>query len=549
MKRKAFLLIAMIALIMCALTVAASAESAHEYYLVQAEDSEAAIALQAEGKTNIVTIAEITSSSANDAGAFFGGIEDYASIEFILAENIVSNNGENKGILINKPITLTIRYNGYIHAVVNGSKYNGVVLNNSEAQLRLIGSMATDENGEISTEFINPTVSNNIVTERGNLDIYHSGKVYVWAFSGNVYAENMRTLSYEEFVYGEGNGMTGTYEFVSCACKSTKCSSIGILGQKPKIINIDKGYYYGLSGHSVADGSVVKNATIDGFGISLDSWHNTPQTWMFENCTVNKVYTCTGRTHLAFRDCDLSNTEWSLGGDGWGDQFVRIYTSATCTENGKIELRRGTNKGYPSSYYDDEINNFNEPALGHTADPNKTGDIHYDSYLENGMLAVCMRCGVTMADDNIKADPLFTFLGYSTPEDGSYGIVASFIVNTKAIAQYEEMTGKTLTYGIVAGAKSNLGDQNPLDAKGNSVTLEKGSVVKAEVSREYASYDFVLTGMKENQLDTELVIASYVAVAEGEGESQATSVVYLQSTQKSSGLSVITYNTIPKEEK
>ena len=104
------------------------------------------------------------------------------------------------------------------------------------------------------------------------------------------------------------------------------------------------------------------------------------------------------------------------------------------------------------------------------------------------------------------------------------------------------MTGKTLTYGIVAAGKQNLGDISPLDENGNAAILSNGSVVKAEIGREYASYDFVLTGMNENQLDIELVIASYVVVKNGDD----ISVVYLQSTQKTNTLSAISYNTIPK---
>ena len=131
-------------------------------------------------------------------------------------------------------------------------------------------------------------------------------------------------------------------------------------------------------------------------------------------------------------------------------------------------------------------------------------------------------------------------MGYSTPEDGSYGIVASFSVNINAIKEYESKTEKTLSYGIVAGAKSLLGDNNPLDASGNATVLETGSVVKANVSREYASYDFVLTGMKESQLNVELVIATYVEVT----ENYEKSIVYLQSEQKINALSVISYNSI-----
>ncbi|MBO5440239.1 MAG: hypothetical protein J6A53_06245, partial [Clostridia bacterium] len=133
--------------------------------------------------------------------------------------------------------------------------------------------------------------------------------------------------------------------------------------------------------------------------------------------------------------------------------------------------------------------------------------------------------------------------GYSTPEDGSYGIVVSYMVDCKAIAEYEALTGKKLSYGIVAGAKQNLGDNNPLDKDGNVVTLDKGAVIKAEVGKEYSAYDFKLTGLGENQLDLELVMATYVVIDDGEN----VSVVYLQGTQLASGLGAISYNGIPNK--
>ena len=144
-----------------------------------------------------------------------------------------------------------------------------------------------------------------------------------------------------------------------------------------------------------------------------------------------------------------------------------------------------------------------------------------------------------------SAKELFTFVGYSTPEKSdSYGIVVSFTVNLDAVENYEGLTNKTVSYGFVAAAKDNLGANNPLDTNGNTVTLEKGAVVKAEVSRDYCAYDFVLTGMNETQIDTQLVFATYVTVTK-DGE---TSVVYLQETQKTENLNSISYSTVSKTE-
>jgi hypothetical protein len=210
-------------------------------------------------------------------------------------------------------------------------------------------------------------------------------------------------------------------------------------------------------------------------------------------------------------------------------------------------MKQGTSQY--KTYKEPNVVTTNLPLADHVKS-NVVLGIEYESYLENGHYQyACANegCDAKIAGESV--DALFDFIGFSTPENGSYGIVASFTVNKKAIELYEKKAEKTLSYGIVAAAKQNLGDNNPLDKDGNKVTLEKGSVVKAEITREYASYDFVLKGMNENQLDAELVIASYVEITEKDGENVTKSVVYLQSVQKTENLSTISYNAIPKEDK
>ena len=88
MKKRALFLIAIFALV-CMLAICVGAEeNTNTYYLVQTMDSEAAAALQAEGKSNIVTIAELTSNSSTEPGEFFNNLSDGASVEFVLAENV-----------------------------------------------------------------------------------------------------------------------------------------------------------------------------------------------------------------------------------------------------------------------------------------------------------------------------------------------------------------------------------------------------------------------------------------------------------------------------
>ena len=371
--------------------------------------------------------------------------------------------------------------------------------------------------------------------------------------SGQIFAEDLVIVSKEECVYGY-NGSFGTLNFKNCdlstidnyatvslngGCgKNTGCETGGTLYQ------IEGGRYRGFNVYCPRAGSYMKDCEIYEKDINCDTWCKHG----YNDGTTDMVFTNVNAAGLAITLSDarmtvsIIDSEFASVKMASNKMYITEYTSPTCDKAGtKMDYYGLTSAKRGEGTIDTA---YSAPALGHNADPDKTGDIHYDSYLESGMLAVCVRCGTVMADENIKAEPLFTFLGYSTPEDGSYGIVASFIVNVKAIEQYELKTGKSLTYGIVAGAKSKLGDNNPLDNNGNAIVVENGSVVKADISREYASYDFLLTGMNENQLDTELVIATYVKVTLN-GE---TSVVYLQETQKSDTLSAISYNTIPKEE-
>ena len=311
--------------------------------------------------------------------------------------------------------------------------------------------------------------------------------------------------------------------------------------------------------------SYVRNLTVLKGEVKFDGWHqhgtreNPP---ILENVDFSKVNTffVTGAIYYEFYNCKLGTV--SAQGDRFGPATVRLYDctytsitptgdkgtnvydykSADCENAATLKLYTLNDK--TGSY--DEAYSLENPKLGHGFDASKIIGVNYESYLEKGAYTSrCVRCESGVASESVpSAEALFDFVGYSVPEDGSYGIVASYTLNLKAILEYETLTATTLNYGIVVAAKQNLGENIPLDINGNVVALEKGNVVKAEISKDYAAYDFVLTKMNENQLDLELVIASYVVVKNGDD----VSVVYLQSTQKTENLSVISYNTIPKTE-
>lgn len=156
--------------------------------------------------------------------------------------------------------------------------------------------------------------------------------------------------------------------------------------------------------------------------------------------------------------------------------------------------------------------------------------ISYDSFLENGTLTgFCERCGKGEAT---IVEPLFTFKGISVPTNGDIEIYIGYSANYEAISQYEEVTGNKVNFGIVAAAKSLLGDNLPLDFEGNATVLEQGAVIKAPVSNGYAyeSYEFIIRGFTtEAQKDAMLLMASYVHITDKDGIT--VSVDYLQSKQ------------------
>ena len=158
------------------------------------------------------------------------------------------------------------------------------------------------------------------------------------------------------------------------------------------------------------------------------------------------------------------------------------------------------------------------PATGHTE-----GEIVNVAY-ENGYMSVgtktciCSVCQVEYIESNPTAEPLFVFLGYSMPEDGEFKLMIGFSVNTYAVSQYEKANEVTLEYGVTAALSHKLNGKAPLDE-----TLEGVSIIKAQVSKEFVAFDFIISGFSAELCDLELVMAAYVI----DGDS----TVYLQDVQ------------------
>lgn len=159
-----------------------------------------------------------------------------------------------------------------------------------------------------------------------------------------------------------------------------------------------------------------------------------------------------------------------------------------------------------------------------------------NGYDKPGLKVVkCLDCNAM--ETETQAPALYSFIGYAVRQDGRNGISVGFEVNTDALAKYEEATGKTVEIGVVFAGYDNLAGKQPLDENGKTISLEKGKVIKSDLSEfDYKIYDFVLNDIDDSIKDVNLVIAAYIYDGEG--------VEYLQENGASDTVSGISYNDV-----
>ena len=222
--------------------------------------------------------------------------------------------------------------------------------------------------------------------------------------------------------------------------------------------------------------------------------------------------------------CDVSQINFAYQGNNSGSFYFPVTTARSPYE--KLEtiiLSHPNNAKYVTEgsifndFTADGVNILFNDSDGLddyvTAKHNFTilDGISYESYTEEGKKTMkCADCG---AISYKSVAPLFTCLGYSAPEDGTGGIAIGFTVSNEAIAEYEEITGKTLKYGVFVVLQSRLGD--------NDVFAEDGTAADGVINAEITNYEFVafelkIVGFTDTQKDVKIAMGAYVAVTDGE---------------------------------
>ncbi len=553
MKKRILLILSIIAILCCFFAITASAQKeitgvTHTYYVVTSQTSDKALELQGEGKETIV-LSEVYASTVSSTEAdWIAQFEEGSHIELIFAESIVETVSDKVGILLNKSITVTVRYNGYCHLITGiGNRENVFVLKHSGAQINFIGSTNIyDENGDVIKDF---TYDPNDLSKNA-VQVRH-GKVYCWVFDGSVYAENIRSLTGEEFVYttddnsGTDPSAINTYEFVDCSIKSGSVG-LGFNGKDSakKIVIVRRGYCDRIQGYTICNGTLFENCEIDSF--EMDCWGISNQFAEFVNCKIGKINLSSGRTHLKLIDCTVEEKNISQSGDGGGDSFILVYTSPSCEAPGNCKILRTTNKGTAQDLYVDVANAYNaenSTALGH----NVAWDLSFNGikYLSTCLATKsCTRCDLT--EDSIEIGAIIVPKGYSCFENPENPYVCiGFDINLNAVAQYEEITGGKINFGAAVAIKEKIGQGVcPLDENGNAITLSSGNVIKVDVT-EFACVAFdVKVILGESHLDTDILMSGYIIEKYGE----KIDISYIQEDKNSlvenGNFAYISYNQI-----
>ncbi len=553
MKKRIFLFLVLFCMLCFALAITTNAEEGvpevtDTYYIVASQESELSTQLASEGK-KVIGIDELfRGNTSTGEDNYLNNFAENSHIELIFAESISHSLGDYKGLLLNKPITITVRYEGFYHKITNVGRENAFTLKHSQASLRLYGS-----NG----------LGSYSVKDNVEVDVSH-GKVYVWVFDGNVYAENMKTSTGEEFIYttddnssAEGN-ITNTYEYVDCYCIGS--TAVGLLGKgsAEKIVKMDNCYITGTATiYTIATGTVFKNTTFDKF--IMDCWEIANQSCVFENCTIGSIQTSSGRTHLTLIDCKIEPKNISLGSDGGGKCYALVYNSATCESSGILNIYRNGDGStpvtddtkYPYSLVEEYAQQ--SPALGHAYIqgnvnndycPKGTcfdvtcsrceymGTINWESpkaeliehshtnitsidyargYFEIGAIIYsCTGNDCTSTDSKETEKALLKWLGYSASQDGQQ-ICVGYDLDQEAIAILSAINSK-FEIGVCASVETVIQTNSPLeiDENGNLVKLDKA--IKASLNdKSISRIDLIIKGDFANKyMKTPVLMSAYV---------------------------------------
>lgn len=165
----------------------------------------------------------------------------------------------------------------------------------------------------------------------------------------------------------------------------------------------------------------------------------------------------------------------------------------------------------------------------------------YEAFHKSGEKIVgCVNCN---KNEKTVLPALFTCCGYSAAENGTGGVAAGFKVNAEAIATYTSLTEKAIKYGVFAVSQSKLGENDIFDSQGNAAS----GVISAEIQKtDFSAFDIKVVGFATDlQKSTSFALGAYVAVTDG----KTTEYSYMQNDSegdKTGNYYFVSYNDFVK---
>ena len=199
------------------------------------------------------------------------------------------------------------------------------------------------------------------------------------------------------------------------------------------------------------------------------------------------------------------------------------YNAGTVEKNGIIVCAGGCGKAYTCNNPEHDL---------------EIVAITYTSYTQNGVKQIkCNTCGYEQATI-VVAPALFECLGFSAPQNGRNGLAVGFTVNNEAIAEYEQVSGKEVKYGVFAVSQKNLGDKDLFE---NGV-VASGAITAEVTDYKFSAFELKIVGFTTEQKGIKLAMGAYIAVT-SEGN---TSYFIMQSAEPSEGekYSFVSYNEV-----
>ena len=165
--------------------------------------------------------------------------------------------------------------------------------------------------------------------------------------------------------------------------------------------------------------------------------------------------------------------------------------------------------------------------------------IEYVSFDAAGTKTVsCTNAGCTHVEAT-EAPALFENKGYSAAEYAGGGMSVGFKVNKAAITEYEEVTGKTVSYGVFAVLAERIGANDIFDSEGKALD----GVIAADITdTDFDIFNLKIVGFTDKQVDIDLAMGAYV----GTTKDGATEYAYLQdvTTEKNDKYYFASYNDV-----